>query len=981
LSGRLFSVFSPSGGVQKRKDDYMSEQAPEHRGKEIVRHLDGAPEFGRPVDGSVAAAQDRSEGSLRALLMEACSGESARAVGWRIQLESDAYHIDFVGNDRAEIPQQGWKLHVSADPTSAEAVLRRALPVLLAEDASFKVVSSVPQLDMLNRGAGGLSQIGKFITVYPKDDAQVVRLAVALDEATRGLRGPIVPSDRPLVPGSLVHYRYGGFSPKLIQAPSGEIQPAITAPSGELIPDRRLEVYYVPEWAVDPFVAAGVTAAPEAPSRVVGNRYLIVDTRYRSPVGAVHLVLDLEALRRCMLKQRRRDGHDYLRHEADVLARLAPDPRFPEAFGLIEQEDGDLFLAIEEVEGETLEKHVADLISWGRRVPGKQVVAWGRELAAMLGKIHEEGFVYGDLKMENVIVAPDGRLHLIDFEFACEPKAENSFRGIGTRGYSSPQQAVGEPPAVTDDVYSLGALLYALLTLAPPPLAPHPLVLLKRPIELLNPAAGPALVEVISRCLDPDPSARFPSMAALDAALAAVGSGASATPAPFGGEPAAESEAQTRRRYRELTKRLGDTLCKEALRSPDGRGLMWLSKSLDPGGLPLRDLCVGGAGAVLALAELVGELDDPQHRSVLAEGAGWLKGTRPLSEQPLPGLYVGEAGVGAALLRAGQVLGDDELIDVAAEKGRLVSSLPYSSPDMFNGTAGRLRFHLLLWDETNDPEHLHHAVEAGKFLLESAEDAGGGGLCWTIPPGYGGLSGSAQLGYAHGAAGIADALLDLFETTHEERFLSAAQGAGRWVARQAIPVLGDNSGLDWPAVEGEPPFGAAWCHGATGVGRFFLHAAQLDALPEAAAIAARAARTVARGVRAQSPTRCHGLAGNIEFLLDMFQSTQDPAYLAETRSLARLLEAFGREKDGVLLWPSDSPDVFTPDYTVGYAGVAVCLLRLGDPEELPHQLSRPGFRRRCTTSSPGVAEPRRWETQDEGLLNPVHEAPSDLKLR
>ncbi|MDQ4127842.1 MAG: protein kinase, partial [Actinomycetota bacterium] len=688
---------------------------------------------------------------------------------------------------------------------------------------------------MLNQGAGGLSQIGKFITVYPRDDAQAVRLAVALDEATCGLRGPAIPSDRPLAPGSLVHYRYGSFGLKLIQAPSGEIQPTITTPSGELVPDRRLEVYYVPDWAVDPFVSAGVATEPEAPSRVVGDRYLIFNTRYRSPAGAVYLGLDLEAMRRCMLKQRWRDGHDYLRNEADVLARLAPDPRFPKAFGLIEQEDGSLFLAIEEVEGETLEKRVADLISWGRHVPSEQVVAWGRELAAMLQTIHEEGFVYRDLKMENVIIAPDGHLHLIDFEFACEPEAENAFRGAGTRGYFSPQRAAEEPPAVTDDVYSLGALLYGALTLAPPPLAPHPF-LLKRPIELLNPAAGPALIEVISRCLDPDPAARFPSMTALDAALAAVGSGASATPTPFGGEPAIELEAQSRRRYRELAKRLGDTLCEEARRLPDGSGLTWLSKSLDPGGLPLRDLCVGGAGALLALAELVGELGEPQHRSVLLEGAGWLKGTRPLSEHPLPGLYVGEGGVGAALLRAGQVLGDEELVDVAAERGRWISSLPHASPDMFNGTAGRLRFHLLLWDETNEEEHLRHAVEAGEFLLESAKDAGDGGLCWAIPPGYGGLSGPAQLGYAHGAAGIADTLLDLFEATEDERFLSAARGAGRWLVRLAIPVLDDDSGLEWPAIKGEPPFGAAWCHGSTGVGRFFLHAAQLDALPEASAI-------------------------------------------------------------------------------------------------------------------------------------------------
>jgi hypothetical protein len=925
---------------------------------EIIQYLGGAPVYGQPENGAVAAAwKKRSDGVLLALIVEACSSEPASAAGWRIEPDADAYRTDVsVRNDRAEIPEQGWKLHISADVESAEEVLRRALPVLIAEDASFKVVSSAFQLGLLNEGTSGLSQIGKFITVYPNDNDQAVRLAVALDEATRGLRGPAVPSDRPLVPGSLVHYRYGGFGVKLVQAPSGEIQPAIIDPNGELVPDRRSGAYHAPDWAVDPFVDAGVAVEPEAPSNVLARRYMIVDTLYRSPQGAVYEALDMEELRRCVLKQRRRDARDYLRNEADFLARLTSDPRFPEVFGLIEQEDGGLILVMEYVEGKTLGECMADLTQRSRYVSGEQVVAWGQELAAMLHMIHEEGFVYRDLKVENVVIAPDGRLRLLDFELACELGAEDPLSGMGTRGYFSPQRAAGEPPAVTDDIYSLGAFLYAALTRAVLPVAPHPLALLDRPIELLNPAAGPALIDVISRCLDPDPAARFPSMATLETTLAQIGAGASVKPAPFGGEPADESEEDARHRYRELAKQLADALCKEGRRLPDGQGLMWMSKSFDAGGIPLRDLCVGGAGAVLALAELVGELGDPEHHAALAEGARWLKEAPRLGGQPLPGLYVGEAGVGAALLRAGQVLGDHELIDGATGRGRWISSLPHGSPDMFNGTAGRLRFDLLLWDETNDPEHLRHAVEDGEFLLERAEDAAAGKLCWTIPPGYGGLSGSTQLGYAHGAAGIADALLDLFEATEDERFLSAARGAGLWLARLAVSVLDDDSGLDWPHLDGWSPAGAAWCHGATGVGRFFLHAARLNALPEAAEIAARAARTAARGARSQGPGQCHGLAGNIEFLLDLYQATGDLTYLAEARSLARLLEAFGTEKDGVLVWPSDLPDVFTPDYMTGYAGVAVCLLRLGDPDELPHQLSRSGFRHRRASFPSGISE-------------------------
>ncbi len=924
----------------------------ERRGRGDAPGSGEVPAFGKPGSGAAVARDNKPDDSLLAFIEEIYVDERAQDAGWRIEPDADTSRTFIrVTKERAEIPDQGWKLHVSAYVGSAEEVLRRALPVLLEGVSGFKVVSSIMQLGLLNEGRGGLSQVGKFITVYPGDDEEAVRLAVALDEATRGLDGPVVPSDRSLSPGSLVHYRYGAFTGKLVQAPSGQIQPAMAGPDGELVPDRRPLSYQAPEWTEDPFEAAGVVVEPEAPGRVIGRRYLIMDTPHRAPRGSVHQVLDLEEMRGCILKQRRGDSREYLRNEAEVLSRLAPDPRFPEVFGHIEREaEGDLFLAMEEVEGETLAERVFGPARRSLYVPVEQVIGWGRELAAMLGKLHETGFVYRDLKMENVIVAPDGQLRLIDLELACEPGDEDALPGLGTRGYFSPQRAEGAPPAITDDVYSLGALLYGILAHTSPPAAPHPRDLLARPIELMNPAAGPTMIEVVSRCLNADPEARYPSMAALDAALASAGPDASTVPPPFGREPAAESEDEARHRYRELARRLGDTLCEEAREATDG--LMWMSKGLDAAGMPLRDLCAGGAGAVLALAELAGELGVEEHRVTLAEGARWLKSSRPISEQPLPGLYVGEAGIAAALLRAGQVLQDGELIDVAAAKGREIYSLPFASPDLFNGAAGRLRFHLLLRDETADPEHLHHAIEAGEFLLEQAQDTANGGVYWRMPEGYGGLSDVVYLGYAHGAAGIADALLDLYEATGEDRFLATAQSVGRWLARQAVPVLDDESGLDWPAEEGQQPFGAAWCHGAVGIGLFFLHAAKLDALPDAADLAARAARTTSRGARSQGPVQCHGLAGNIEFLLDMYVETGDEAYLTEARSLGRLLEAFSEEKDGLLVWPSDSPEVFSPDYMTGYAGVAACLLRLADPEGLPNQLSCSGFRHRRGATPP-----------------------------
>jgi lantibiotic modifying enzyme len=175
------------------------------------------------------------------------------------------------------------------------------------------------------------------------------------------------------------------------------------------------------------------------------------------------------------------------------------------------------------------------------------------------------------------------------------------------------------------------------------------------------------------------------------------------------------------------------------------------------------------------------------------------------------------------------------------------------------------------------------------------------------------MSGLTYIGYAHGAAGIGDSLLDLYDCTNDERFLAIAQKAARWLKNLATPGLADESGLGWPKVEGGLIAGSFWCHGATGVGRFFLHAAKLGADSHAADIATRAARMAARGARWAGPSQCHGLAGNIEFLLDMAQATGDESYFVEASSLGSILERFimtEQKKDSI--WSSWTPEPIDP---------------------------------------------------------------------
>src|ERR1043166_6467008 len=74
-------------------------------------------------------------------------------------------------------PAQGWKIHISATPLSAGAVFSRVHPLLSRCDLLFKVPASLDLLVQLNAGIGAFSQIGKFLTIYPRSTVEAVDLA------------------------------------------------------------------------------------------------------------------------------------------------------------------------------------------------------------------------------------------------------------------------------------------------------------------------------------------------------------------------------------------------------------------------------------------------------------------------------------------------------------------------------------------------------------------------------------------------------------------------------------------------------------------------------------------------------------------------------------------------------------------------------------------------------------------------------------
>ncbi len=224
--------------------------------------------------------------------------------------------------------------------------------------------------------------------------------------------------------------------------------------------------------------------------------------------------------------------------------RVAAGLRHPNIVPLYDSGDagGMLFYVMPLVEGESLRARL-DRVG---RLPVEEAVRIGREVAEALEYAHERGIVHRDIKPENVLLEA-GHAVVADFGMALavtraaqERAAGESGSGerlteigvlVGTPAYMSPEQASGEVALDgRSDIYSLGCVLYEMLAGDPPFTGPTTRAVLARrfrgppaPLSELRPEVPPALVAAIARAMEEDPNRRFPTGAALAAALEAAG--------------------------------------------------------------------------------------------------------------------------------------------------------------------------------------------------------------------------------------------------------------------------------------------------------------------------------------------------------------------------------------------------------------------------------------------------------------------------
>ncbi|MDA3650305.1 class IV lanthionine synthetase LanL [Saccharopolyspora indica] len=792
----------------------------------------------------------------------------------------------------AAVPDQGWKLHISARPGTLERTVDIALPLLLAHDCDFKVARSPEVLRELNSGDVDPATVGKAMTVYPPQD-DVVRLGGLLAEALAGMTGPRITSDRRIRPDSPVYYRYAPFRPQYRVDDNGDFELVVLGPDGTALPGAAGPEFSCPPWATDPFRPAENSAAPGA--TVLGGRFRLTSGVLRGPRGNVYRAVDPDGTQVVVKEARAHVGENVngidlrmqLRNERRILQALEGVDGVPRLLDHFRHGE-DEYLVTTDVGTRDLNRYVGEQTRFfdDATSPDRDLGRLASRLADVLAAVHERGVVVRDLSPKNVVLDDEGRCTLIDF-------GNSHFDGFQlhgwTRGYSVPDQHTDRPAEASDDYFSLGATLFFAATgINPIGADPDPARNLERTLlclERLYPDAT-GVRALIPGLLSLDPAERTAAFEALRARRTVR----------RGQRPKAP----------EITPDLLESVLAHTVGECVAAAREMAAQPTEPRGAepPKTNVYSGSSGLGLELLHHADGVDAG------IELARWTIAATPPARLPAA-LYFGRTG--------------SEIFLAAAR--RTAADLPGTEPvvlgdderaDHIHGVAGIGAGHLILHALEPERGHLAIAEECARRLLSGqvrdTEDS---------VPADPETGVALEAGFAHGDAGIAHFLLAYHQRTGDPAAEDAAAKRYEALADEVVELVGVMRRRPARAMA------ASWCQGMSGISSALLAAARHWDDDRYLALAKDGARAcLGLAPQAWVVSQCCGLAGIGEALVDLGIATEDEEFWRGAAEIAVHMLARSGGEYAAPVFPDNSLETSSAPWSTGTSGVLSFLRRL-----------------------------------------------------
>lgn len=818
-------------------------------------------------------------------------------------------------------PEHGWKIHVSATAENSAEVLEIVAARMAEYRLAFKFCSDPRMLRLSMSKGWSRFQTGKFVTIYPRDVDEFLRVIEDLDQATKHLSGPHILTDRPYRKSRVIFYRYGAHAPRYRIDPYGRPQPGMMFGDGQWQEDVRGPTFRLPPGITDPCAPAAPQAQPAKPASVLlHDRYRIKGALKFNATGGIYYGEDTRTGEEVVVREVRGmlghlesempdDPAHILRREARILQKLSATglvPRFVDIF----KEWNHWFLVTERIDAVSLWGHSMEFYF----TSDDQSVGFGLDkilatielLARGLQTVHAHGVVLRDLTKNNVLFTrEDRRIKFIDLEFAYELDSEEKWLRGWTPGYASAEQAASERPRPEDDCYALGVLILDMLTFCASGLELGRANILDKLRLVLDDLGLPLqLCSIVEGLIERDVSRRW----SIEQALAALeqielSSHGAAMFLPREDLLKVDPPAP------ELADRIGDALgglqqYLDATMDLDRRDRLWPGAPEQFVTNPVS-IQYGASGVSWFLLRTRGHVDP--------RALDWIE--RQSTEVPCPpGLYSGLAGSALLLLGAGRMDAAKRIAETAASH-----ELLGEYPGLYFGDAGWGLANLHFWRHTDETRYLERAVEVGEKVLARALESEQG-LYWRTGE-------NVYLGLGDGQCGVALFLTYLAAATGESRFLSAAAKALDFDIAHGQRIAGR---IVWKthttAKEGSPnlPHNR---FGSAGVGAACLRYYAMTGDDRYRDVALDCAHTVRMRI-SNKIWQDEGCAGYGEFYLDLADFLAEPRFrdLAAFQAQSILVHALKRP-EGTAFTGIDHYRVCC-DYSSGGAGIGVFLDRL-----------------------------------------------------
>jgi serine/threonine protein kinase len=799
-----------------------------------------------------------------------------------------SFWVSFISKINA-MPTQGWKIHISLLPKDCLKPFKRLIPYLVKENISFKLPFRAKSFILLNNGEGGESQIGKIITIYPKDERQLKVIVDSIKNKINFTSGPIIPSDIRYRSNSPIFFRYGVISARNYKlSEHGHKIFLISDPDNNIVIDTKNNDGSQVFWASKlPFKTCfSKDYYYQDPEKIVNN-FIPIKILHKSPKGDVtqglhyqkgYTIIQKRSFKGVSSDFYGNDACSKLKNEYIILKKLHKKIKCPKPI-LYKEYQNYSVLYLEELDGDNI-----------YNLSREQILPLFSDIGILINKLHKYGFVHNDIKLPNFILA-ENEVFLIDFELSEAIGTLQKISG-GTTGYF---KYTHEYLVSNDnDRYAFAiCIINVLLGVENSRLGLNTKKLTNL-LKLYGFRNAIALINVLTK--------RGKKTAGLNDVQHLL---------PNIGESIGKTIEKIDDLFLWYQKIIPSSVnfIDDSIIKINGTSGFWNSKHSTAPSLSPKGINTGTAGIILGLMSIDTATGNNNTRTSLLLAINFLTNDNPLEN--CSGLFSGNAGIALSLIIGGKRF----KLEKSVEKGiSLLVNMEIGdiSVDFFDGVAGILYSITTAYQITRDKRLLNKGELCCNKIITAAQTIRNV-IVWPD-------SNMALTGAAHGSAGIAMVLLNYSRTINNSKIKSFAIKTlksiyiNRHISNKSIhhDLLSD--------IEDDIAPTLTWCHGVEGY--LWCLIFNEEFIPYFTEEIEWCVNILKDASIINNPSLCHGLAGQLE-LWKMLSKIKEYKKISNSQivEILHVLKIMHVKKKRAIIWTADEPTVISPDLWVGFLGV------------------------------------------------------------